>query len=131
MTRVLALAVALAAGAACARAEEPILGAFFNASRLRDRTALQRLATVSFDPATQGIITSFSITGVVPRQAGGPEAKEVAISAPVQLPGGEIREEQLVVTLEHDVSGAVSGVAGRWMVTAIRDAAGSPSSPPR
>ena len=129
MTRVLALAVALTAGAACARAEEPILGAFFNASRLRDRTALQRLATVSFDPATQGIITSFSITGVVPRQAGGPEAKEGLIADVADI--YEIREEQLVVTLEHDVSGAVSGVAGRWIVTAIRDAAGTPSSPPR
>ena len=131
MTRVLALAVALTAAAACARAEEPILGAFFNASRLRDRTALQRIATVSFDPAAQGIITSFRITGVVPGHAGGREAKQVAISAPVQLPGGQIREEQLVVTLEHDVTGAVSGVAGRWIVTAIRDAAGDPSSPPR
>ena len=52
MTRALMLAVALAATlAACSpRTEEPILSGFFNASRLRDRTALQKLATTSFDP---------------------------------------------------------------------------------
>jgi hypothetical protein len=131
MTRVLALAVALAALAACApRAEEPILSGFFSASRLRDRTALQKIATVSFDPATQGIITSFDITGVVTSRAAGRETKEVAISAPVKLPSGEIRQEQLVVTLERDESGSIAGVAGRWIVTAIRDAR-NPSSPPR
>jgi hypothetical protein len=132
MTRVLALAVALAALAACAPpVEEPILGSFFNASRLRDRTALQKIATASFDPAVQGIITSFSITGVVASKAGGRETKDVAISAPVKLPSGEIRQRQLVVTLERDASGGVSGVAGRWIVTAIREPAGAPSAPPR
>ena len=132
MTRVLALAVALAACAACApRAEDLILSGFFSASRLRDRTALQKIATASFDPAAQGIITSFSITSVASSRAGGRETKDVAISAPVKLPSGEIRQEQLVVTLERDESGSIAGVAGRWIVTAIRDAAGDPSSPPR
>ena len=132
MTRVLALAVALAAFAACApRPEEPILSGFFNASRLRDRTALQKIATASFDPAAQGIITGFNITGVVTSRAGGRETKDVAISAPVKLPSGEIRRQQLVVTLERDESGSIAGVAGRWIVTAIRDAAGALSSPPR
>ena len=101
------------------------------AKRLRDRTALQKIATASFDPAAQGIITGFNITGVVTSRAGGRETKDVAISAPVKLPSGEIRRQQLVVTLERDESGSIAGVAGRWIVTAIRDAAGAPSSPPR
>ena len=132
MTRALLLAVALAATlAACSpRTEEPILSGFFNASRLRDRTALQKLATTSFDPATRGIITNFAITGVVTSQAGGRVTKDVSISAPVQLPSGQTVQKNLVVTLEQDVSGSGS-IAARWVVTAIRDVAGGLSPPPR
>ena len=131
MTRVLALAVAFAACAACApRPEELILSGFFNASRLRDRTALQKIATASFDPAARGIVTSFNITGVVSSRVGGHETKDVAISAPVKRLSGEIRQEQLVVTLERDESGGIAGVPGRWIVTAISDAA-EPSPRPR
>jgi hypothetical protein len=132
MSRVLMLVVALAAAlAACSpRAEEPILSAFFSASRLRDRTALQTLATTSFDPAAQGIITSFTITGVLTTHAGGRVTKDVSISAPVKLPDGQTLRKNLVVTLGRDDAGT-SSVAARWIVTAIRDAAGDPSPPPR
>ena len=131
MSRVLGLAVALAACAACApRAEELILGGFFNASRLRDRTALQKIATASFDPAAQGIITGFNITGVVSSRVAGHETKDVAISAPVKRLSGEVRQERLVVTLERDESGSIAGLPGRWIVTAIRGAA-EPSPRPR
>jgi hypothetical protein len=131
MTRVLALAVAFAACAACApRAEELILSGFFSASRLRDRTALQKIATASFDPAAQGIITSFSITDVVSNRAGGRETKDVAISAPVKRLSGEVGREGRVATLERDESGSVAGVPGQWIVTAIRGAA-EPSPRPR
>ena len=131
MTRVLALAVALAALAACApRPEEPILSEFFSASRLRDRTALQKLATTSFDPASQGIITGFDITAVVTSEAGGRATKDVSISAPVRLPGGQTLQKNLVVTLERDVSGSGSAAA-RWIVTAIKDSAAGLSPPPR
>jgi hypothetical protein len=132
MNRVLMLVVALAATqAACSpRAEEPILSAFFNASRLRDRTALQKIATTSFDPAAHGIITSFDITGVVTGQAAGRVSKDVTISAPVKLPGGQTLQKDLVVTLERD--GSASGSAAeRWIVTAIRDAPADLSPPPR
>jgi hypothetical protein len=127
----LLLVVALAAAqAACApRPEAPILSAFFNASRLRDRTALQKIATTSFDPAARGIITSFDITAVVTREAAGRVARDVSISAPVKLPSGQTLQKHLVVTLEQD--GSASGSAApRWIVTAIRDAA-APSPPPR
>ena len=120
----LLLVVALAAAqAACApRPEAPILGEFFNASRLRDRTALQKIATTSFDPAAHGIITSFDITAVVTREAAGRASKDVSISAPVKLPDGQTLQKDLVVTLERD--GSASGSAAeRWIVTAIRDAA--------
>jgi hypothetical protein len=132
MIRVLILVAALAATeAACSpRTEEAILGAFFHASRLRDRTALQKLATTIFDPAVDGIITGFNITGVVTGQAPGRVTRDVSISAPVKLPGGQTLEKNLVVTLERDGSGG-GGTAERWIVTAIRDAAGDLSPPPR
>jgi hypothetical protein len=131
MNGALLLVAALAATqAACApRAEAPILGEFFNASRLRDRTALQKLATTSFDPAADGIITSFNITAVVTRQAAGRMIRDVSISAPVKLPSGQTRQKDLVVTLERD--GSPGGrAAERWIVTAIRDAAAGLSPPP-
>ena len=48
--------------------EQPILNQFFTASRLRDTTSLQNFATVTFDPSTQGTVSSFSITHVTPEQ---------------------------------------------------------------
>jgi hypothetical protein len=124
MIRALMLGVALATAiAGCARVEEPILGEFFHASRLRDRTALQKLATVSFDPAVQGIVTGFEITGVSTRRERDAAMKDVAISAPVTLMSGQVIEKRLVVTIQQ--------MDGRWMVVAITDAAGpGPSTPP-
>ena len=132
MNRALMPIVALVATlAACSpRAEQPILSEFFSASRLRDRTALQKLATTSFDPASQGIITGFDITGVVTSEAGGRATKDVSISAPVRLPDGHTLQKNLVVTLERDVSGS-GRTAARWIVTAIRDSAAGLSPPPR
>ena len=53
--------------AACSSApEQPILNQFFRAARLRDATALRGFATVNFDPATQGTISSFDIESVSP-----------------------------------------------------------------
>jgi len=132
MTRVPILVVALAAAlSACAPPqEELVLGEFFNASRLADRTALQRIATTWFNPAADGIVTSFTVTGVTTSQAGGRVTKEVSIAAPVKLPGGETREKNLVATLQRDTA-ASGGVAARWIVTAIRDSPAGLSTPPR
>ena len=52
-------------------AEQSILSQFFAASRLRDITALKNIATVVFEPATQGIVTSFEITKIEPHGNGG------------------------------------------------------------
>jgi hypothetical protein len=125
MMRVLVLAIAFSTTlCGCApRAEEPILAAFFHASRLRDRTALQKLATASFDPAVEGIITSFVITGVAVRNDGGGPRKDVAIAAPVKLMTGRVVQKHLVVTIQqHD---------GAWLVTAVTEQpASAPSTPP-
>ena len=119
MRRAALIALALAATAAgCApRPEEPVLAEFFNASRLRDRTALQKIATTIFDPARDGIITGFKVTGVEARGAGGRAIEDVSIAAPVKPMDGPTVEKQLVVTLEKDVTGTRSGVKDRWIVT--------------
>ena len=105
-------------------AEEPLIGAFFQASRLRDRTALQKLATTSFDPAAQGMIISFDITGVSVKEHGALTTKDVAISAPVRMMSGHVVQKRLVVTIEQRERGG-------WMVTAVTEVpASAPSTPP-
>jgi hypothetical protein len=122
MTRAVAIVIALAATlAGCGpRPEEPVLAEFFNASRLRDLTALRKIATTVFDPARDGIITEFRIKGVAAHEAGGRATEDVSISAPVKPMSGPTVEKQLVVTLEKDVTGSRSGVKGHWIVTAFR-----------
>jgi len=48
--------------------EQPLVNQFFNASRLRDNTALDNIATVIFDPRTQGTVTSFTIAAIAPEE---------------------------------------------------------------
>jgi hypothetical protein len=128
MTRVAVVVVVLAATlAGCGpRPEEPVLAEFFNASRLRDLTALRKIATTVFDPATDGIITDFEIKRVEAHEAGGRATEDVSISAPVKPMDGPTVEKQVVVTLEKDLTGARSGIKGRWIVTAFRVDAAAP-----
>ncbi|HEY3045687.1 MAG TPA: hypothetical protein VGJ39_16775 [Vicinamibacterales bacterium] len=120
----LAAAVALAA---CAAPEQALLDRFFGASRLRDTTALQAISTVIFEPLQQGIVRTFRITAVTAERADGHAVtKDVTVDAMVVLPDGRTVEKTLVVTLQRG-SGDNSG---RWMVTAVRDAAPSRSAPP-
>jgi hypothetical protein len=67
MKRLIVLA-AVVVGACSSPPEQPILYQFFTASRLRDSTSLQNFAVVSFDPATAGTVSNFSITNVGPEQ---------------------------------------------------------------
>jgi len=122
MKRATTLVVVLAASlAGCGpKPEEPVLAEFFNASRLRDRTALQQIATTIFDPARDGIVTDFKIAGVEAHEAGGRATEDVSISAPVKPMDGPTVEKQLVVTLEKDATGMRSGVKVRWIVTGVR-----------
>jgi hypothetical protein len=59
--------VAIAVGCS-ATAEQVVIGQFFAASRLLDRTSLQNFATVTFAPNEQGTISTFDIIGVTPEQ---------------------------------------------------------------
>jgi hypothetical protein len=57
--------IALAGIACAATPEEQVLMRFFEASRALDSTALSRLATVTFNPRTDGSIQLFSMKTAV------------------------------------------------------------------
>ena len=111
--------------------EEPLLSQFFAASRLRDRTALQDIASVSFEPNVQGVVTSFEVTRVTSVVDAGDESesKDVSLSAPVRLPDGQTVRKNFVVTMKRQRTAGDTNHWGGWVITAIKDASGSPSTP--
>jgi len=157
MSRSVAITLAAATLIGCSSmSEQPILQQFFSASRLRDNTTLAGFAAASFEPGADGIITSFTITNVSPEQRkplasetvvvdmsinGGPThvdvtkydgelvSKDVSIAAPVKLPSGQTAQKNYVVTMQRAVLHADKELTGRWIITAIKDASGSPATP--
>ena len=120
------------APAACSSADERILlNQFFAASRLRDLTALRNVATVVFEPATDGIVTGFELLDVTVTRASRAQAlaEEVSIAAPVRLPDGTTVEKTFVVTMERGLPDSDPHRSSGWMITAIKAAPASPSSP--
>ncbi len=116
----------------CARdTERALLSQFFAASRLRDLTALQKVATVVFEPVSDGIVTSFEIlqTKAVPGPDGMPLSEQVSISAPVRLPDGETVTKTFVVTLERRPVDGDQNPARGWMITAFSAGPASPAVP--
>lgn len=110
-------ALLLALTAACARhgAEQVLLDQFFNASRLRDRTALQRISTVILEPLEQGAVTTFTITNVVDLEGpnGQIQSKQVNVSAPVRLPDGRTAQKTLSLVLQR----GDRQTTAQWIVT--------------
>ena len=64
--------------------EQQLIARFFYESRLRDLTALSKLSTVVFEPATDGIVTDFRVTSMT----GSDASKEVLVSAEIKRPSG-------------------------------------------
>ncbi len=62
------LSAAFVLALACSGPEQSLVGQFFSASRLRDNTSLDNIATVIFDPRTHGTVTAFSVQAVAPEQ---------------------------------------------------------------
>jgi hypothetical protein len=59
-------------------AEKGTLDNFFRASKMRDNSTLANIATVSFDPRTDGLMESFSVTNVSEEQVKPLELKQLA-----------------------------------------------------
>jgi hypothetical protein len=115
--------------------EQPLLTQFFAASRLRDLTALRNFSTVVFEPAADGIVTGFDVIGVTStkgadgRVAPTDVSKAVSISAPVRLPDGQTVLKNFVITMQRGLPGSDQNRWGGWMITAISEGSGSPSTP--
>jgi len=89
--------------------EQALLAQFFTASRLLDRTALQTISTVIYDPRTEGTVLRFEVERIGPEDHG---EKRVTVSAQVHVPSGEIVRKELTVTLRQ-VDPA------RWIITSV------------
>ena len=115
--RLLCAAVAaLALSTACGwtRADEQLLVKFFERSRAYDRTLLAPVATVVFDPRTDGVVERFDIVarGAERRLDDGRLTKDVTVDAAVRSAAGRLNQRTLTVTLEQR--------DGAWMVTRVR-----------
>ena len=112
--------------AACGHAaEKALVEQFFSASRLRDRTGAQSIATVFFDPKEQGLVRQFTIKSVAPdEESGGVVSKNVTISASVESLDGVRTDKTIFVTMQRQPNAA-------WMITGVTVPAAAPSHPPR
>jgi hypothetical protein len=117
---------AVAMLAACGHpAERALVDRFFAASRLRDRTAAQSIATVFLDPKDEGLVRQFTISSVTPEEeSGGVVSKNVTIRASVETLEGVKAEKTIFVTMQRRADAA-------WMITGVTVAAADPSRPPR
>ena len=103
-----ALLASLALVGCAAPAEKTLLDQFFAASRLRDKTALAKVATVVFEPREQGTVVSFEmIGGHTTGRGAGDAAKDVTLSALVRLPDGRAVRKTLIVTISGSMVIAV------------------------
>ncbi len=117
-TRALVVAIAALGALSCSTgAEQALLTQFFSASRLRDLTALQKIATVVFEPTRDGVVTSFDVTAVT--KTAGSDEEDISFDAPVRLPDGRTAAKHFVVTVRGG------------LIRAISERPASPSVPPR
>jgi hypothetical protein len=124
MKTVIAAALTALTLVGCGPAKERVLlDQFFAASRLRDLTALRKFSTVVFEPASDGIVTSFEIVGAVDRGA----ARELMIVAPVKMFDGRMVTKRFAVTMAGGLVTAISEPPAPGPVAG----SASPSTPPR
>ena len=106
-------AAILAAACGVMSPEEQILAKFFRASRLIDNTVLADLATVSFDPRTDGSVQQFQIIDFGPESTEGSlVSKQVTLTADVHTPDGRTVPATLTATFQRR--------DGRWIITALQ-----------
>jgi hypothetical protein len=122
MRRALVLSVvsalwALASIACTASVEEQTLRRFFVAAPTLDSTVIHKYATIGFNPRTDGIVQSFTVTAVGPERQ---DAKDVTIEAVVLDPNGIASRRTMVATFGK--------VEGRWLITGLRQTPASRTS---
>jgi hypothetical protein len=71
-------ALAIFVSACSSQPEDPLIRQFFRASQLRDNQTLANFATVTFDPQTEGVVSTFDITNVTEERREPVMVKELA-----------------------------------------------------
>ena len=122
MRRALVLSVgsalwALASLACSASPEEQTLLRFFVAAPTLDSTVIGKYATIGFNPRTDGIVQTFTVTAVGPERQ---DQRDVTIDAVVLQPDGITARRTMVATFGK--------VDGRWLITGLRQTPASRTS---
>ena len=112
--RALALSVVsagwvLAAACGVASREEQTLLRFFEAARTLDSTEIAKYATVGFNPRSEGVVQTFTVTAIGPEREA---AKDVTIEAVVRAPTGTTERRGLRVTFQK--------IEDRWIITGLQ-----------
>jgi hypothetical protein len=95
---VIAISIATLGAVACAGPpEQAVLTQFFTAARLRDTTALAGIATVTFEPHIDGIVTEFDVAH------GTAEMRTSFTPASVNEPRDEAKANHLILQLSMNV----------------------------
>jgi hypothetical protein len=108
---------ALSSIACSASPEEQTLLRFFVAAPTLDRTVIGKYATIDFNPRTEGIVETFTVTAVGPQHE---DRKDVTIEAVVLQPNGVTSRRTMVATFGK--------VGDRWLITGLRQTPTSQTS---
>lgn len=97
-------------------------------------TVSRRVSDAKRKLASEMLVADMSVNGGpthidLTKYDGEMVSKDVSVSAPVRLPGGQTAQKNLVITMQRAVLKGDKDIVGRWIVTGIRDASGSPSTP--
>ena len=112
-----AVMAALLAACRVFSVEEQLLTRFFEAGRFYDRIAMDKVATVEWNPASAGIVRAFEVTGVTRVSD---SRREATVAADLQLPdGSRTRRDYAAVIEQRD---------GRWLITQLRASRTSPAA---
>ena len=122
MRRALVLSVgsvlwALASIACSASPEEQTLLRFFVAAPTLDSTVIGKYATIGFNPRTEGIVQTFTVSAIGPETQ---DRKDVTIEAVVLQPDGITTRRTMVATFGK--------ISGRWLITGLRQIPASQTS---
>jgi hypothetical protein len=104
-------------GCGPAAIEAQTLLRFFVAARTLDTTVISKYATIGFNPRTDGIVQTFTVTTIGPERQ---DRKDVTIEAMVLQPDGVTSRRTMVATFGK--------IDGRWLITGLRQTPASRTS---
>ncbi|HWF85727.1 MAG TPA: hypothetical protein VG222_12805, partial [Vicinamibacterales bacterium] len=74
------------------------------------------MATVIFDPRTDGTVLRFDVERIAPEDH---NEKRVTVSARVHLPNGDTVQKTLLVTMRRADRAVDKGTTSQWIITKV------------